>query len=666
VSRSVSTPQSHVGDRNLKLLPWLDASRFVLPWFVPAVFSIALKLSELGHDRGFRVVARFLGRIEGTGDTGLSLGERLTFFRSDILFAFLLIPPTLWILFRYLPRLWCAIAAAGIACLLSLALFIQYRSLEEMGQYVSLPILRVALIWAWHDPAANAGYLFTREFGAFLAGIFMIALLTAYAWKRSKKNETSPRNLQKWKIAGIFYAACVLVVGGPAWRPLLPATAYHRNVMAQTLEALWQKPQVDTTEFASLSRVQLVQRYRDLTGAPAPLESSEYAGRERGANVIFFLLETTPARFLPPEDSLTEFPNLKLLEEHSFVARQHYSVYPYTNRAVPSIFSSWYPSDGLSTFSEEHSGAALPGFAPVLAGLGYATAIYLPSPLHGGDLDTFRSLGFEREVFPDPAALSQFAPPGLAPAWKAERIARDRAVLNLLKQDVETWLSAGHPFAVAFVPQIGHLPWPDAETGSSAADIQRRGRAIIASEDEWLGELLAILGRHHQLENTVIVITGDHGIRTSHEDPNFVGGKIDEYSFHVPLYIYAPRAVSQPVVIPWLTSHIDLTPTVLDLLGADRNRDAEQGAPIWNPAISRRTTFFFSRQAFGADGYYADRKFFTSSQMSGAASANSEMHFWASNVLRENSAESNEVTRQIERMIALDEAWDTQFSPRKQ
>ena len=106
-------------------------------------------------------------------------------------------------------------------------------------------------------------------------------------------------------------------------------------------------------------------------------------------------------------------------------------------------------------------------------------------------------------------------------------------------------------------------------------------------------------------------------------------------------------------------------PTVLDLLGADRNRDSEQGVAIWNPALSQRTTFFFSRQAFGADGYYKDGKFFTFSQMSGTASVNSEMHFGASNILRENSAESTEVTQQIERMIALDEAWDLRFSSPK-
>ena len=661
----MSTPQSHAEARKTRAHPWLDAARFVLPWFVPTVFALALKVSELGHDRGFRVVARFIGRAEGTGDTGLSLVERLTFFRSDILFGFLLIPLVLWMLFRFLPQAWRTSTAVGVSCAISFVLFLQYRSLEEMGQFVSLPILRVALIWAWHDPGANAGYLFTREFGALLTGTAAIVVLAEYAQKRSAKPEKPVLPVRGVIAAGCLYAVCVISLCGLAWRVLLPATAYHRNVMAQTLEALLQKPRVDTSEFIGLSTTQLLQKYRELTGAPQMQEGSEYSGRERGANVVFIILETTPARFLPSDDSLSQFPNLKRLAQHAFLAGQHYSVYPYTNRAVPSIFSSWYPSDGLYTFSELHPGVILPGLAPTLSQHGYATAIYMPSPAHGGDVDMYQSLGFSREVYPNPDGLSPFMPQGVAPGWKADRISRDRAVFKLMETDIETWLASGHPFAAAFLPQLGHLPWPDAETASSEADIQRRGRAIIAAEDEWLRELIALLEHHHQLENTMIVVTGDHGIRTSHEDPNFVGGKLDEYSFHVPLYIYAPRAAAQPIAISWPTSHVDVAPTVLDLLGLDRDRSSEQGTAIWNPALSQRTTFFFSRQAFGADGYYKDGKFFTFSQMSGTASVNSEMHFGANNVLREDSAESNEVTRQIERMIALDEAWDIRFSSPK-
>ena len=56
---------------------------------------------------------------------------------------------------------------------------------------------------------------------------------------------------------------------------------------------------------------------------------------------------------------------------------------------------------------------------------------------------------------------------------------------------------------------------------------------------------------------------------------------IDAYSFHVPLLVYAPEALRSTSNIASLTSHIDIQPTVLDLLGLEKGREFEQGSPIW-------------------------------------------------------------------------------------
>src|SRR6202040_1092872 len=93
------------------------------------------------------------------------------------------------------------------------------------------------------------------------------------------------------------------------------------------------------------------------------------------------------------------------------------------------------------------------------------------------------------------------------------------------------------------------------------------------------------------------------------EDPDLPVGMIDDISFHVPMLIYAPQLLKASVTIPWLTSHIDISPTLLDLMGVDRRRDLEQGSPIWDAALQGRTTFFFARHYFSADGYYANGQF---------------------------------------------------------
>ena len=58
-----------------------------------------------------------------------------------------------------------------------------------------------------------------------------------------------------------------------------------------------------------------------------------------------------------------------------------------------------------------------------------------------------------------------------------------------------------------------------------------------------------------------------------------------------------------------LTSHIDIAPSVLDLLGVSEGRTTEQGSEIWDPRIAGRRTFFWAKDYLGADGYYFDGKF---------------------------------------------------------
>ncbi|MFY9530664.1 MAG: sulfatase-like hydrolase/transferase [Candidatus Acidiferrales bacterium] len=677
------------------LRPWGSAWRFVLPWFVPALFCVLVKLYLMATGKGFRVVARFLGRVEGTGYTGLSFWERLTFFRGEILIGFLLIPLVLLLLFRYLPRFLCAFLSATLSVGVAFALLVQIRALEEMGQFISLRLFVVGLTWGVYNPAANKGYLLTREFLIFVVGLIAIAWLVWRAVRRDRQvaafisdpqwrwralayaslDMTLPGRTvrldpetaavaseltRRWMI--LAYAGIAVVFTGLAWRPLLPATPYHKDVLGRVLSSLWQESNVDSREFTGLSAQELVSRYRELTHAPVRERDPRYFGKQRGANVIMFVLETTPERFLPSGDPLEDFPNLKRLERNSFNATQHYTTYPYTNRALFSLFSSWYPSDGVETFSEERPGRVLPGLAKALSAEGYATAMYLPSPLHGeADLSTFEAFGFDRQVFPDPASLAAFAPKDVEPAWKAERIARDTALLGLLKRDVEGWLAQRRPFAAVFIPQVGHIPWPDTEPAGGDPQILKRGRAVVAMQVAWLGQLIEMLEQHQQLENTVIVVTGDHGIRTRHEDPGFAGGTIDEYSFHVPLRIFAPKAVAAPERIPWLTSHLDVTPTLLDLLGVEKSRDFEQGTPIWTPALAGRTTFFLARQAFGADAYHSGGQFFMWSQLSDAVYASGQAHFTLQGIVPADSQQARDAVRTFARFAGLEEVWTSQL-----
>jgi arylsulfatase A-like enzyme len=102
----------------------------------------------------------------------------------------------------------------------------------------------------------------------------------------------------------------------------------------------------------------------------------------------------------------------------------------------------------------------------------------------------------------------------------------------------------------------------------------------LALVDERLGELRRILTRHGMSEDTILVITGDHGTEAGAPHRG-LGSNLprlfyDEH-LHVPLIVNGPGVA--PKTIDALSSHLDLAPTILDIAGITPP-DVFQGLPI--------------------------------------------------------------------------------------
>lgn len=656
-----SSRQSASPDEVADPHPWRGSARALFAWALPALVILSIKYYELRSGRGFRVVAQYLGRTERINTTGFSFLEKLSFFRTDILFACLLAPLLLLLFGRLLPRRVRIPVLVALSLVVTMALYIQLRALEEIGRFISFEMLITAARWSREERGAISAYAGAKSLLPVFAGL---AWIVGVAWWSARKQtldqrEDTVRARARW----LAPTAVVLLFAGLSWVSRLPATPYHRSAFLRALAAYGEKLDADTREFAGLTMEELINRYRILAHAPPGQRDARYWGKARGSNVLFFVFETAPARFLPADDALADLPNLARLRRNSFEADRHYSTYPYTDRAVFSLFSSWYPSGLMTNFQQQEPDLFVPGLPRLLASRGYATAYYEPYNWRADlEEEMFRAMGFQNPVFPDAASFPR--PPredGSQPEWKAVRLARDRATLSLLERDLDRWLSEKRPFAAAFLPQVGHIPWPDSDSDAQRKTFIERGRAMLAIQDIWLGELMSLLERHGQLENTLIIVLGDHGVRTRQEDPNFASGRIDDYVFHVPLLIYAPRALDHTERVPWLTSHIDVTPTLLDLLGVEQGREFEQGSAIWNPDLHRRTTFFLGHHLLGADGCYLGGQFFMWNYMSDAVYAGREMHFEANQVLASSSTQAWEARGTLSRLVALQQAWAEHF-----
>jgi N-sulfoglucosamine sulfohydrolase len=188
---------------------------------------------------------------------------------------------------------------------------------------------------------------------------------------------------------------------------------------------------------------------------------------------------------------------------------------------------------------------------------------------------------------------------------KELEVAREE-LLAEVQQNFEQFLDArpdDRPFCYWFGPTNTHRTWvagsgeqhwgiaPDRLRGSLPpflpdVDVIREDMADYLGEiqafDAGIGRLLAVLERRGELEQTLVVVSGDHG------PPGFLRGKCNLYDFGtaVPLVIRGPGVARGEVADP-LVSLIDLAPTLLEAAGVPVP-DVMDGKSLW-PLLSGRT-----------------------------------------------------------------------------
>jgi len=96
---------------------------------------------------------------------------------------------------------------------------------------------------------------------------------------------------------------------------------------------------------------------------------------------------------------------------------------------------------------------------------------------------------------------------------------------------------------------------------------ENRGKlADIFVEIEWfdrhLGQMLDLLDKRNELDNTLVVVTGDNGTSIPHAK-----GNLYEYGAHVPMAAMWPERIAPGRTVDDLVSFIDLAPTFLEAAG---------------------------------------------------------------------------------------------------
>lgn len=334
----------------------------------------------------------------------------------------------------------------------------------------------------------------------------------------------------------------------------------------------------------------------------------------RGSNVIWLVLESTRAKDVPLYGGSAEMPHLMQAREHMLLLNQLYSQDPRSTKAFAQMdmgrFSllSWdsYSNNIPWMFPDD-------GIASHLDKLGYRTATMVNT-----DESYDHNKNFQEEHGYQLALYRQGLNPGSSSA-------DDLLLLKRIGLELD---QKGKPFYFMVWPIETHHPygreywsdegsWTDTHPGGvkhlGAADHDRYLRALH-EVDDWFGRLISLLKQKGVYDNTVIIVTGDHGEAFGEHEPGnvFHGNGVYQESVHVAGFIYSPK-IDGLHLDNRNTRLLDIPATILNLASDDEYL-LNDGRSIFNNYKYEMPIYLFNSWTSVAGIIYNGRKLWRSDQ----------------------------------------------------
>jgi hypothetical protein len=339
---------------------------------------------------------------------------------------------------------------------------------------------------------------------------------------------------------------------------------------------------------------------------PNPILDVPLASR-RPRHVLILLLETAPQKFYPLADS-EELPTFRSMSGRAVVNTRHYAAAPLSNLAVYSVTSGTYPRPG--TPISQSGRFATDGLPALLTSRGYESTFIDSWSLSWNGPHDSRSvsdLGF-----------GSVLDAGSVPHRYADCMAQEIKSMTLALDAVLGAERRGRKAFVVVATHIGHYRWivPDeAENLPAPAKLMTTAKLF----DTLMAGFLDSLAAHGLSDEIIIVVTGDHGLRFNFEFASL--GEPLQYGdmmFNVPFLMYAPALFPAQLRLPFVTSHVDIAPTLLDLTGTPRNGRIHHGGNMLDRRLADRITFMSSGHLLGLyplDEFHLKSEFYAVSRV---------------------------------------------------
>lgn len=298
---------------------------------------------------------------------------------------------------------------------------------------------------------------------------------------------------------------------------------------------------------------------------------------EEKKNILFVVVSGLRADMVTPE----VMPFLSAYASGNQNFRQHIAG---DNDHSASVFSLFY---GVP--DAYHSNFDVEGISPIFldelqrqdyilsafSSIGLSSDIYKKSVFHAVRQITRKKSGLSEQS--DDTTLLQWH------EWLNKQ-KHDRQWFSYLNLTMPATLAIPNDFKGPFQPELDNNSPFTAFNQDNKAKLLNRYKNALRYIDEQLQDVIADIQERQVEENTVIVITSDHGMEFNETNNNNWGyaTNYSEYQVHVPLIIGWPDKPAQE----WdkLTTHYDLAPTLMsELLGVqNESKDYSSGLDLFS------------------------------------------------------------------------------------
>ncbi len=292
-------------------------------------------------------------------------------------------------------------------------------------------------------------------------------------------------------------------------------------------------------------------------------------GATKGKNVILVVLESTAFERTPlGGDSDSKFSFLTDLSEKSITFVSHRTIFPATTRSVLSLLCSNYAGTGYESVTKSGASFDCESVFDVFRKNGYSTSFFSPVLL---DFDNFGNSEIIRKtdyIFEPSQVLKNGT---FKRRFGTETAVEEEIVQEDFFRHIQGLESRNKPFFALYFPYWTHAPYEIPFEDTSKLNSLERYYKSQEYLNVKMKDFLNRLEKENILENSIVVVTSDHGEAFGGKTGNFIHPNyLWDENLHVPFLIYAKGItdVSHEIVTN-PTTVLDVAPTLAALAGIE-------------------------------------------------------------------------------------------------